>query len=448
VGPGPDADLSPDALLAEPPDRSPEWIVTTYARVACASHGLVGLASGLASAAPGHVPPAWAARLAAAGAPLVVDVANLERARASHYPALERVLAVGWGKGCPAPSLVLVGDRDPRDTPWPLMSRSGVWLFRALRELGHDELSAFVCNAFLPDGRPAADELRELAGAFAPHGATWVALGTNAAGALKRADLPHVAVTHPQHARRFAYDVGPQGYAKRLAEDGVPVGRWRGAANPTGDVLPVVACDRAPPWIRAGGLPTSAAFRPRSGGKGKTLVRHARLATKIEEARRLFVTGRAPTIKDAVAQAGLDAKHYVEVQEQAGVDEWERERAGFVEAVRASFYREAVDAEARALTASRRFASASLALALESIHGRLSTGDLVPKPVEAESLARTAALLSERGAEATDAEVARIKALPLVDQARAMADALRAQFGDDVLDRPAAPPDPPAVPPP
>jgi len=419
------------ALLAEPPARTAHLFRTHYARTMLAGNGLVLFGAGLAD---DH-----RARLEAAGIPLVAAGAgtdDLDRARRATYPAQDDVEQASWGIGCPAPSLVLVGEVDPRASPWPLFSGSGFWLYNALRELGHDELTYLVGNAYRGE-IAQTQSLRAVWEAVARHAPIVVALGKASAAALRDADVPHVEVPHPAWARRFAYGEGPAGLAKRMHDAGVPAGRWRSVVAPDAPPLPVVPVGKAPAWVDATNLPRVVGHRPRRRKKDRSRVSRSR----IERARRLFVTGDVETVKDAVIKAGLPEGAYSEVLARYRDEAWQEERERQVDRVREAFYRDAADAEAKALTASRQVASSALLDALTLVQRRLHAVDekgqptFVVKPSDAKALAETVAILDARGdgRGQVDAKLSELRALPPHDQARELVRTLKAQFGEDVV---------------
>lgn len=132
--------------------------------------------------------------------------------------AFRRAFRLMPGIGSLAPEVVLVGEQpNPRTLertkgmPFAY-GGAGEWLFRALREALPDR-RVYLTNAIKADGdvvtMPREIRYLEASSSFAV-----IALGKIAAAALTRAKIAHVAVDHPQHARRFHHH---ESYGEQLA---------------------------------------------------------------------------------------------------------------------------------------------------------------------------------------------------------------------------------------
>lgn len=413
-------------LFAEPPVRSAQWLRLTYSRVLLAAEGMVAQPGGDAD---------LVRRLAVAGVPTLAPHGDEEAARRETYPAIDALAQIGWGVGSPAPTLVVVGAVDPRALPWPLYSRSGVWLMRALRELGHDELRVYLCNAY--DGPEAKTQALEgIYAATAAHAPVFVALGQEAAGVLRAADVEHVPVQHPAWARRFRFKDGPEGFAQILNDAGVPAGTWRSRQLPNAPSLPTrPAPDTVPDWVTRFRLPNSVAYRKQTRKRTTSGRGHIR-RSMLEKARRFFVTGAVETVKDAALQAGIPEDRYAEVLAHYRTDDWEAERTAQVDRTRDEFYRQAADAEAKALAASRRVSSSLLLDALSRLQEKIrSDPTYLVGATGIRALAETSRVLDDvaSAGRSADERLAQLREMAPVQQAKELVRTLRDTFGEDVV---------------
>lgn len=361
-------DLLP-SLLAEPDARRRPayWLQRAFARLLAASSGPV-LQEGVSDG-----------RLALAGWSL------------GAWPTLPALRELRTGLGSPAPSLVFVGERDPRGV-LPFFARSGVWLLRAVRELGYAEETCYLANAFAPHG--AAQPLDALAAVLEdvrPQ-PTWVALGEIAQDACARLDVDALGCVHPAWHKRFAHAEDVAGYARRLLDAGVPPGPWRGLASPNAPPLPVGAAVTG----EGEDLPDDLRMAPvhgfrRSSGARKQRGYAAIAAEKANRGRQAYVTGEAKTLAEASRIAGANARGLGVLARQ---EDWERLRQEHAAEVAEKARKKSVEDGARALAATTKLAWGAATLAMSSVVKRLQNETLVPTPAEAAILVRTARELS------------------------------------------------------
>ncbi len=409
--------LSVDAILCEPPAAHGEWFSALYARVIAASTGPVVVAHGSMS-------PLARDRFERASWPVVAPDADIDKAAEAFWPALRTLMRLECaGVGTPAPALVIVPERITGARPWPLFSSAGDWLFRALRCIGHDELTVYIVPAYV--NKKQRNDLRAVRDAVAKYDPTWIALGSSAAKACRNENVTAHEVWAPAYAKRAHHKIGPDGYASHMLQRGVPLGHYQ-----KWESLPRVPASRADDFLDVWLVPRGVHV-PQREGEGRTVLAQVE-KTKREAAREAYVTGAVPTIKDAAEKVGCDYQKLLAISR---ADDWESEREAHEQQVRAKTRESIADQEAKAIVQSRRIASANLLLALNSIHERLSDKTLKPKPAEAESLARTFSMLSERGDPRADEELERLRAMPLTQQVLELQERLKAQFGDDVLER-------------
>jgi hypothetical protein len=392
-------------LLAEVPPGHPEWVTGVARRLVAASSRPV-----VVDEPEGPL----RRRLEAAGwlvLPAGADAASARMASWSAAPALER-LAPASGVGSLAPEVVVVGDAPTRDGQVPFHSRSGTWLFAALRMMGYDELRVRVLNALDANRRKVPQEtliatwtaLQEAA----PNPPTWLACGQEAAEWLRAAGLVFVEVPNPQWHKQYRAAEGVAGYALRMREAGLQPGPYETTALPvvTAEKLP----DMPPPL---GMLAKSVAYRrPPSRGTGRFGVNKQ----KLEQARRIYVTGEVRTAKEAAAKVGL---HAGRVQAAARDQGWDAERAQHARAVTEAAKQKALESEAKSLANSRQLAWVATELALADTVERLRAGrgvadslaklakqkaagddkatPLHPTPLQARALGQLAVLLGRGG---------------------------------------------------
>lgn len=425
-----------DDTLAELPIAQPVWWATGYLRAMIASTGPIVVSSPSLSLAA-------RARFDAARWPVVDAQAassdeSIARVVSSFWPSLTALRAVGWGVGCAAPNVVVVGEREKIARGLPFLSRGGSWLMRALRVLGYDECSIYWTNA-QKGTVPMDAEIAEIERVVRRYEPTILAVGVTAHTTLSRLGIKHVRAESPVVSIKWRRANGPQGYAAHLAGVGMPHGPWRGEyeqADQNLQPLPTIVAASPPSLLDVYGLPADLMPERLSEGeseKGRTARSSVRSAIA-ERARRLYVTGEASTVREAAQMVGLKPERVTPLLDIARTQEWDRERADHEHRVRAKVYEAAADAEAHAITMSRRMAGANLMAILKKISDGVAKNTMNVRVHDAESMAKTLALLSDRGDPSADQEVERLKALPLLEQMREMNARLRAQYGDDVLD--------------
>ena len=372
--------MQPSDLLCEPDQRDGQWVATVVRRLLSASSG--PLAVGLPDS-PSRK------RLEAAGWLNVIEGSNVEDARSACWPTLPALRRINMGYGCPRPSLVIVGDKAGSAEQLPFASRSGNWLFAALRLLGWDELTMYLTNARSPTGRRRASRLKELHSTFASLNPVWLACGVSAFETCGAAGVNAIRVDNPAHARRWCYNDGPEGYAKKLQEAGLQAGPW------TPGSLPMFKRSSLPSLPAPYDL-TSVAFKRtvdttvgKSAGSAKVsdLVR--------EEARRLFVTGNCRTLTAVAERMDLDMTLVQRLAREAG---WYAERDEHQRSITEQAKDKTSKAEAQAMVQARKLAWISSVQELRGVVQRQQEPDYVATPSAARMLSQVALALSEAGA--------------------------------------------------
>lgn len=386
-------------LLAEPAaeDATGPWLASVYQRLVVAGTGPVALGR-------------TSQRLDGASWFHAAVGADLDAARAACWPALGAAQALAMGVGSLAPRLVLVGESAAKGQ-LPFLSRGGLWLWKALRAHGWDELACYVTNAFAYEKarRPLGSELRRLHDAFEKYQPLWIALGQKASMVLGGAGIVHVQVDHPQNWSRYKHEAGPSGYAGHLLAQGVPRGPWYGQK------LPVVLLEdgAAPEALLASrlGLPLSVAHAPQPRVRVST-------SAKVADARRFYVTGadgkggRIETLKQACDAAGAS---YHFVMRVARRENWDAERAAQQAKTLEKAKEKASDVEAQKIATCRSLAWTATALGLGSVVRRLQSedGDLKKEidPRQVLALGKLALGISQLGDPQTTDEFKRVQEL-------------------------------------
>lgn len=419
------ADLT--QLLQEPPVRAGHWLPTAYGRLAAAATGPVAVLSP-------HAGDDGVLRLEAAGWPVLAPepadgdqarlAARVEEASRAYYPKRPDLVDLAWGFGSPIPALVLVGESTPKTEQRPFLSRSGVWLLRALREAGYDELTLYLVNAYKGKKlrRDALIRLNELFVGYEP---TWVALGKVAGRVLRGCEIEHVALDHPAMWRRFRYKLGPQAYADEALKRGLPIGPWK--ERP----LPTRPAGEKPDlrWLDLWHLADSVAHKPNHSQKA------GKVSSSYDPIRKIYVLGEAPTLRAACILAGIAAALYPEVEEVARAQGWHEERDDFERDVRAKASAQAAEIEAQAITAIARSTTSIVAGALSMLQARTRLPVDDPRhidlsPRDALSIAHIGALYDDRRDAALDQEQARLRAMPQSELLRQVAKTL-VRAGED-----------------
>lgn len=404
-------------VLAEPPMGSPHWFSAVYARLRIISTGPI-----VQGAVQQEV---MTGRLLDASVPHVAqDRPDLDAIRRECWPAHERLLDLNIGIGSPAPKLVFVSERDHQYRPifW---GRAGVWLLKALRSIGYDELSIYLVNAKDEDGVRRCEELIELYEAFAPCKAVWVGLGKATRRVLKKAKIKHLEAQHPSYHQKFEAKKGHEHYGHHLINSGLTLGKYHG-----GVALPVFDAPDARTWIADEfGLAKDVAYRPSSNGNGQhsgSLVDKS----KAEAARRAYVLGEVATLKDAAALANAP---YDGICATARAQHWDSEREEHLRQIREKAYREAADAEAKAIAACRKLAWSGAVKTLQQVNQMLDAGAHSVSTGDCSRLAGLAMQLGHLGSVDTEAEEMRLSRMTMQEVAEELGKTLKEQFGDSVL---------------
>jgi hypothetical protein len=366
-------------LLSEPPKRSGQWVASCVRRLLAASSGPVAV---------GLQPGEQLERLERAGWFNVAEGSNIEDARIASWRSMAEVRRLGIGFGSPRPSLVVVGDRTGRAEQLPWASRSGTWLFLALRLLGYDELTVYLTNARDTAGRRRSKRLRALHGAFSAYSPFWIAAGREAHEVLNAAKIHCSYVEHPWAARRWCFSEGPEGYAEKLTKAGLQPGPWAGQ-------LPLKG---APPVEKLPSLPSPYDLESVAYSRGVTPKRTGGKVTKIdsktrEEARRAFVIEGLKAVEVA-KRYGLSVT-LVESLSQEGA--WRREREEHQRHVTEEAKSKHVKDEVRLLVQARRLSWIGSVQELQGVVKAQKEPDYRFTPNAARLLSQVALALSDAG---------------------------------------------------
>ncbi len=407
-------------LLAEPPTRSGEWSPGCVRRLVAASTGPVAVGVRRAD---------YRARLEAAGWFCAAEDADLVQAREACWPGLARLRRLNLGFGNPRPALVLVGEKVNHAKQLPFASRSGTWLFLALRLLGHDELTLYLANACSLRGRRRTKQLAQLHRHFDASSPTWVALGATAHEVLTAAQVPHAHVCHPSHHKRFKHHEDVIGYAQRLRAAGVPDGPWTSVAGPT---LPVRDVPSLPELPAPYDLRSVAFVKgTSSAGEGRKGTRDRGISpAKREGARQAYVTGNAPTLKDAAEMYGINPSRLREYARDHGwAAEREEQLRHTTEVVKAAAADTTAAYVAKSLTDSLKLSWGGLRQGLASVARRLKDGSLEPTPQQVEALSRVALALRAASQGTVDPTLEALVQEPLAELAQRCIDQLDKGLG-------------------
>lgn len=397
-------------LLAEPSVKSPHWLASVYGRLVVASSGpmLVG--------GDGE----GAARLERARWLRVAPDADMAAARQAAWPALARVRQLGLGVGSLAPDLVVVAERDPYDR-LPMFARSGVWLFRALRHLGFDELTVYVTNALNRDQRSQGNQLTQLRDAFAAYEPQWLALGAIPHEVLANAGIDHVAADHPSHARRFDFAAGVEGYAAKMLASGL----HRGPCER------LHAVGGGPDLALRLGIPASHETKATVSRKRPSVA-----ATVVDQAHTKFVLGEVKTVKEAAALVTDSKTERAGILKLAREQGWEVERDRYLAQKREQTKSSASAAEAARISRARSLAWEIHERMLEKLNEQMRKGETTVYAKDAKAIGELAMDLSKQGDLGAEDERARLAKL----EPEAFGAELRRKLADFGL----APEDPPA----
>lgn len=408
--------VSLDLLLSEPVEsRDPVFLPTIMSRLAAVSVGPLLFAS----------QGPRSARLESARIPRVAQDADLDAARSAFWPALPELRRLGVGVGSPAPSLVIVGERDPYEKI-PFLSKSGVWLFRALRLLGWDELSVYCTNALDENKHVRGEALRHLERAVGRYEPTWLSVGRVADETLTSLGIRHAHASHPAQHRRFKFRDGPESYATLLREGGLPTGPYLALELPHTDLKEVSWSDPCSALCERFAIARSVAYRP----DGKRCEADAtRVDPRVaERVRRVFVLGDHKTPRSA-ARAALGAEAtppmLAAISRTARGEKWEDERAKHLERVREQAKSAAVDAESKATVTARRLAWEATTKSLTKLVKQLDDPETTVRAQDVKAVGDFALALSDRGditADATREQLGKLSLAELSEKLRAVSD--------------------------
>jgi len=403
--------MSVTDLLAEPNPRDGQWGAACLRRCIAVSTGPVACSVHSDS---------YRRRLETAGWFVADPEADFPNAAEACWPALPSLARLALGVGSPRPALVFVGDASTHADQLPFESRSGTWLFLALRAMGYDELSCYFVNGLDHLRRRRTKRIAELGKAFNADSnpPTWVSLSDGAAEVLTAAKIPHVRGMSPAAHKRFAYAEGPAGLGAKLTALGIPPGPWADEQIPTASVKKLEPL----PWPYNA---TSMHFRP-PGGVAKLRGRDRAIdPVKRESARRMFITGEAPTLSAAAEAVGVDM---TKLRQHAKHNGWAAEREEHLLNVTERVKERAAAAEGKAMANARRMSCALVEGGLVSLLRRLKDKSLIPTPGQVESFSRVWITLSSAVVLETQEEAA-AKAIPLREQARMVLEQIERGLG-------------------
>lgn len=280
------------AHMVEPTRSRPHWLSALYRRLL--------LVRGDPAAAIGDRRQERSLRLPG-------DVAGDQRSNSGIGP-LPWTSDLAHGIGSPRARIAIVGERAPR-AQLPFRSRTGVWLWHALRELGYDELTCWVGNAFAPAGTSKRQQLGAALDALAAADRleTVLVLGRTAEREVQRAEvIPEgvaaVYADHPGAWSRFRTAEGIEGYVGHLLERGLArVGDplWPEVNLTTGELPPTGDAE-------ADAVPVGVAFK--RGAKRRTEPGARVSRAKADKARTRYVEGEE-TLKAVAKALKIDYGH-------------------------------------------------------------------------------------------------------------------------------------------
>lgn len=231
------AGLTPEALLAEPPESSKWWLPALFGRLLAMRSGAVRAVES-DPASPGG--PEFGERIGLAMSGACGPMPD------------------GSSIGSRSPRLIIVGERAPGPGGLSsLYSGAGVLLFRALRILGFDEFGVALLESSSATGVRRTREIERIASAVRAIEPTWISLGTQADRVLAVARIGHLSAIHPTAHLRHYYREGPEGFASRLEAACLPRVERRILGVPCGLDRPAVAAIHPAldpvnvPWVRS-----------------------------------------------------------------------------------------------------------------------------------------------------------------------------------------------------
>lgn len=404
--------LSITDLLAEPSVKSGQWIPSVIRRLIAASAQPIAV----------NVHGKHKERLESAGWFVANEDTPLLEAREACWPAYKKVRRLSVGYGCLAPKLILVGEKVTRAGQLPFASRSGTWLFRALRELGWDELQLYVLNIKNASGRSLKKRVIDLYDAFEAYEPWWITLGESTKKAFASTGIESVHIPHPDWHKRYRHHEDIAGYVKRMKDAGVPGG-------PNG--ISAFGRDTLPDLPKPYEISTVAYIKGSGAHKDSTARSNSsKLSTVLrEKARALYITGEAKTFREAANQLGIDPEP---IRSIARAENWSAEREEHHRELTEETKRKAIKAESDRIARCRSKAWESTELALNSIVDRLKSGELIPNERGAESLQRIAVSLAGGNFSAINEEEHELSSKPIAELAQLVLENHRKQFGEDL----------------
>lgn len=403
-----------DYLFAEPDKAAGEWLGTCLGRMAVISGGPHFNFDGM--------PELHRERINA-----VVSKWDSVQDRVA------KLRAIGHGFGSPCPKIVFVGEQDPSGE-WPFVGKWSAFFFQALREMGHDEMSLYLCNAMDRDGNLVKGKLLEIYELFAEFNPVWVALGSNAVDTLQHCGIRHLGARHPAWIRRKHSRAGPDAYAQILKEASVPLGCWRGKLTPNQPDLPIETDqDAATRFVKLFDLPAGA-FRLKEDepvkepdNKPKGISTNT---TKVHQAQTLYVTGAVTDLKEACTAVGiLTPEQQTAVRWKAKEEDWDQERNDHLKTVREKTKSTSAEAEAKAIVQARQLGWTATVLGLANLVKDMKQGTKVYAKDVKSLVDATLALsaLSDMTAEGERGRLAALSPTQLLDEMKKTVDGM---FGE------------------
>ena len=368
-------DMSVADFLAEPLKGSKEWLISVGRR-------LIG-ASGRPVLVGDHDVEV-AARFERAGWPIVGKNANLGEVRKAFWPNAKKIRDLG-GFGSLRPKIVLVGENSSAKDQVPFISKTGRYLYRALRAIGVDELTIHVTNALTVARSRRTEELKELYELFQEVEPVWISVGRIAHECLGSCGIPHGQISHPSHWQRWRAkkNGGLEGYAATIVQAGAPKSKLLVTGFKVNELPDLPGC-YSPATLLEG---------KRSDAKpGGGMREHSLGAENLEKARRMFVI-EGLSNPEIAKRIGV---HRSRVAQACSHGQWKTEREEYNRQLTEEAKRAATRAEAKAAASCRRLAWTAAEKALQSITKRLGSGQYKPSPFEVQALARTAMDLADR----------------------------------------------------
>ena len=365
-------------LLAEPMEKSGQWMPAVSRRLVAASNYPIAV---------GITNQEKADRLEAAGWLGLSEDANIKAARNMAWPNQDHLKRLGIGYGSAAPKIVIVGEKATNKHEPPLASRTGTWVFAALRRLGYDELSCFVVNAYDPNGKRRTDKLRALEDIFKDCKPIYLAIGKKASLALKFCGIPHSHVKSSRAHWNFTKNGDVDSYAKLMHAAGLPTGRWYGLGIATAN------CPELPFLPAPYDLRTVAYKRGQKRQAQSSAAKIYVEVSKANAARLLFVTGQVKTIKEAAEKIKISAGRLGKLAQQ---ENWTGEREAHMREKTRLAKEASAKAEAKASANCRTLAWAATELALSSVVRELQSGHYKARAKDAKALAEVSVMLSEK----------------------------------------------------